>query len=307
MSWGDYLISFLKEARNSVLIAAPFIRSAALSRLLESIPESVDTRIITRWRPADVLSGASDLGVYDIAEARSIPLLLRNDLHAKLFITDDQCIVGSANVTETALGWRQPPNLELLVRVDPFSSGIETFVEKLIAGSVRATRTHQHHLTKLVEQLSSSSFMRSKQLTRGEPKSSALPPNWVPRTMNPEELYDVYSLGHEADVSRTTLSRMLDEVAQFGVVPNLSEPDFIAWIASSIIQTPLVQGVLDRIDREGSVSEAALVQLFNNIEIEEDNSPHAVLRTLQRWLTYFLADSYETKPESLRLIRAKRI
>lgn len=307
MSWGDYLISFLKEASNNVLIAAPFIRSAALSRLLESIPESVDTRIITRWRPADVLSGASDLGVYDIAEAKSIPLLLRNDLHAKLFIADDQSIVGSANVTEIALGWRQPPNLELLVQVNPFSSGIEAFVEELITGSVRATRIHQHHLARLVEQLSSSPPTAFNEVSKGETTSSVLPPNWIPRAMNPEELYDVYSLGHEADVSRTTLPGMLEEVARFSVIPNLSEPEFIAWIACSIIQTPLVQGVFEHIGCQGSVNEIALTQLLNNIGIKDDNSPRAVLLTLQRWLTHFLEDSYETTPESIRLMRTKRV
>ena len=70
-----------------MLIVAPFIRSQALARLLDSIPDGAETIIVTRWRIGDLLAGASDLGVYDLAEAKRIPLFLRPDLHAKLFAT----------------------------------------------------------------------------------------------------------------------------------------------------------------------------------------------------------------------------
>ena len=72
---------------------------------------------MTRWRLADLLAGVADLGVYDAAVAKGAHLYLRYDLHAKLFVADDRCLVGSANVTDTALGWRSPENLELLVTV----------------------------------------------------------------------------------------------------------------------------------------------------------------------------------------------
>ena len=111
---GDDLTSLLSSAERSALIVAPFIRTAALSRLLDSIPDVVETSVATRWRPADILAGASDLGVFDLTEDRSVPLLLRHDLHAKLFAADDRCLVGLANVTAAALGWRTPSNLELL-------------------------------------------------------------------------------------------------------------------------------------------------------------------------------------------------
>jgi len=44
-------------------------------------------------------------------------LYIRQDLHAKFFAADDRCLVGSANVTSAALGWREPANLELLIPV----------------------------------------------------------------------------------------------------------------------------------------------------------------------------------------------
>ena len=94
---GDELSSLLSGAQQNVLIVAPFIRSEAFSRLLDSIPIGTKTTVVTRWRLADLLAGTSDLGIYDLSESRSIPLYLRHDLHAKIFAVDDTCLVGPAN------------------------------------------------------------------------------------------------------------------------------------------------------------------------------------------------------------------
>ena len=305
---GDDIISLLTEAEREVLIVAPFIRSSALARLLQSIQESVDILVVTRWRPADILAGASDLGVLDLTETSSIPLLLRHDLHAKLFVADERCLIGSANVTDTALGWRAPSNLELLTPADRSTPGISTFLTELRSGSVRATRNHQVRLRELVEQLRLKQSFIVPETADDENTPGLLAPNWMPDTMNPDELYAVYARGAEADVSRAALPGMIDELTRLGVSPGMDESEFRAWVSSSVLQTPVVVGVLRRIEVEGSVNEEALAQLFDEIGVDRsEHGPREGLRTLQRWLTHFLSDGYETTPESIRLIKAKEI
>ena len=305
---GDDIIALLARAKRDVLIVAPFIRSSALARLLQSIQESVDILVVTRWRPADILAGASDLGVFDLTEANAIPLLLRHDLHAKLFVADDRCLIGSANVTATALGWRVPSNLELLAPADRSSPGIKTFLTELRSGSVRATRNHQVRLRELVEQLRLKHSFIVPETANDEDTPGLLPPNWMPATMNPDELYAVYARGAEADVSRAALPGMVGELTRLSVSPGMDEFEFRAWVSSSILQTPVVVGVLRRIEAEGSVNEEALAQLFDEIGVDpNEHAPRQGLRTLQRWLTYFLSDGYETTSESIRLIKAKEI
>ena len=150
---GDDLTSLLSLAKHNALIVAPFMRSEAFSRLLESIPVGTETAVVTRWQPADLLAGASDLGVYDLAESRTVPLFLRNDLHAKFFAADDMCLIGSANVTNTALGWRTPANLELLIPVARRTDHVVKFEEALFAGAVRATAGQRNHLETLLKKL----------------------------------------------------------------------------------------------------------------------------------------------------------
>ena len=136
---GDEIVSLIVGGGSSVLIVAPFMRSGALRRLLDCIPVGVETVVVTRWRIEDLLAGASDLGVYELAEVKGVPVFLRPDLHAKFFAVDDRCLVVSANVTDTALGWRKNTNLELLIPADRADEPVVEFEKQLFDGTVRAT------------------------------------------------------------------------------------------------------------------------------------------------------------------------
>ena len=80
---GDKIATLLSTANSSALIAAPFIQLETLERVLDCITEGVEILVVTRWRPADLLAGVSDLDIFDLTETRGIHLYLRNDLHAK--------------------------------------------------------------------------------------------------------------------------------------------------------------------------------------------------------------------------------
>ena len=170
---------FFASPNRTVLIVAPFMRSGALTRLLDSIPDGTDIQVVTRWRPADLLSGASDLGVYDLAESRAAPLYLRHELHAKLFAADDMCLIGSANVTDTGLGWRSPANLELLVPIARTADHIVEFEAALLAGALRATAEHRDRLEELIEKLRGLPVLIPGREDDGS-TMGLLPPSWVP-------------------------------------------------------------------------------------------------------------------------------
>ena len=301
---GDDITSLLCSAQNSALIVAPFMRSEALSRLLDSIPVGTETTVVTRWRPADLLAGASDLGVYDLAESKKIPLYLRQDLHAKFFAADDRCLVGSANVTLTALGWRTPANLELLTPATRTADHIVEFEEMLLAGSVRATAEQRDRLEELLERLGRLPTVASE--IEEETAIGVLPPSWVPRARNPEELYLVYS--GDSDVSRTTLQTMQEDLRQIGAIPGMDADGFRAWVAATINQAPLVSRVIQCIEEKGEMTESVLYDLLVEIGADiNEYRPRDVLKVLERWLTYFLPMQYETARDSIKLIRAKKV
>ena len=163
---------------------------------------------------------------------------------------DDKCLVGSANVTDTALGWRTPANLELLIPIARTAPSIIRFEEQLFAGAVPATAQDMQRLRDLVDRLASQASIVIAEVADDQTTPGLLAPDWAPRTMNPEELYLVYA-GDVDRVGRRALNAMRDEIARLGVAPGMSEGDFRAWVAASITQTPLIRGVTQRIDEQG--------------------------------------------------------
>ena len=307
---GDLVAELFASAEREVIIVAPFIRSAALARLLEAVPEGVRTKIVTRWRPLDILAGASDLGVYDIAEAQGISLLLRYDLHAKLFVADERCLVGSANVTAAALGWREPRNLELLAAVSRQTAEVREFEATIIATSVPATAAERDQLIDLVARLRDRLGVQKEVLAESEDNSpSLIPPTWVPRASNPEDMYAVYRRDFD-EVSRTGLPALQKDLSFLGLAPGMTEEEFNASVAFAIAQAPVVEGALLLIDTTGDVAEPEFVDLLRHVDAEADlpaGSAADLLVVLQRWLSYFMPDGYETAPASIKLIKAKPV
>ncbi|MCY3554656.1 MAG: phospholipase D family protein [Gemmatimonadetes bacterium] len=304
MKLGDEVSSILNGAKYNVLIAAPFIRSEALIRLIDVIPTDIETTVVTRWRPSDLLSGVSDLAVYDLTVSHGIPLFVRQDLHAKYFAVDDECLVGSANVTLTALGWKTPANLELLTTVSRNSDRMKEFESSLMSGAVKVTAAHHARLEHLLKKLKESSvdFTNAQMISALKP----LPPNWVPKSRNPEELYSVYC--GNLDVIRSALNTMKDELLVIGALPGLDEDGFRAIVAATIAQSPLIDRVIRQIDSEGQVSETELHAILTAVGIEEGKyNPRDVLQVLERWFSYFLSDHYETASDSIKLIKAQKI
>lgn len=304
---GHRVRDLLGTAEREVLVVAPFIRSAALERLLDAAPAGVNTTIVTRWRPLDVLAGASDLGVFDIAEARAIRLLLRHDLHAKLFVADDRCLVGSANVTAAALGWREPTNLELLAKVSRRTAEIREFETTLLQTSTPATAVERDLVLELVERLRARLGSESSILAATEEVPSLVPETWVPRVGNPEDLYAVYCGDLDA-VSRVARPTMAEELVQLGLAPGMSEDEFRRRVALAMADTPVVRKVLSLIDETGDVTESEFKELLDQVRADQPSASVAdSLVVLQRWLSHFMPDNYETTQETIRLIKAKRV
>ena len=101
---------------------------------------------------------------------------------------------------------------------------------------------------------------------------------------------------------------MHQEIREIGTIPGMDEYGFKAWVAATISQTPIIDCVIQRIEKEGHVTEGALREVL--AEVGVDTSMYRardVLEVLKRWLTYFLPEKYETAQDSVKLIKAKNI
>lgn len=304
-SLGEEVAALLGGASRRVVVVAPFMRSAVLGRLLSDVSPDVEVTIVTRWRLADLAAGASDLGVFDVARKKEAGLYIRQDLHAKFFAADDRCLVGSANVTSAAFGWREPANLELLIPVERTVAEVVAFEADVLRRAVPASRALRDCLAKLLEDDrvwsvgETEAFRRSADL-------DVLAPDWIPYARNPEELYAAYC--GEGDVSRIARETMLQELRTIGVPPGLSREEFRTWVGASLSGSVLVGAVLRRIDEVGQMTEADLAQVMGGMGVAaEDRQAREVLEVLERWLTCFLPTEYETARDSVKLVRSRRV
>lgn len=302
---GDEIVRVLSTANTEVIIVAPFIGESAFSRLVDVLPSDIDSRVVTRWRPEDVLAGVSDLRILDIAKARGIPLFLRNDLHAKLYVADNKCLVGSANVTETALGWRTPSNLELLVPVDREDLIIREFIDDLFRNPVLASDLHRDRLQRLFDDVRQQGNFEISSVVDASPPS-LLPASWTPTIKTPEDLYALYS-GDEQRVLRSAIDVTRTELQRFRVPCGLNEANFRLWIGAMLSQVPIVEKTTNYIEQSAYISESTFHDLLSNVGVDAEEYPvRDRMMVLQRWLEYFLAGDYELVADSVKLVRSRR-
>ena len=97
---------------------------------------NVEKKLVVRFRPDDILSGASDLELYPYCKQHGWNLYFRLDLHAKTYIFDNvRCIVGSANATGSGLNIRGTGNYEISTACLLEPTDIKA-LERLLLGAV---------------------------------------------------------------------------------------------------------------------------------------------------------------------------
>src|SRR6266581_2818799 len=144
--------SLCSSATSEIVLAAPFIKAATLSRLLERVKANVRIDCCTRWIPEEIASGVTDLEVWEVLKGRAnARMFLRANLHAKYYRADTKCLVGSANVTSSAFGWRPDFNLELLTSVEDGS--LAAFERDMFEPAIQVTEELYQAVRALVKQM----------------------------------------------------------------------------------------------------------------------------------------------------------
>ena len=202
-----------RKASHATIIA-PFIKTDALRSLLDVIPARASVRCVTRWLPAEVAAGVSDLEVLDVLEVRGAhELLLVDRLHAKLYIADNHCLAGSANVTRSGLGeTNDAGNIEILVDTDLNDPAVVAVLRSIESDAIPATRSMADAVRRLAEVLP-------------EAPSLAFNTAWHPVSRHPEQAYRLYSdppTGFLSAADRTLLA----DIARSNLSPGLHEREF---------------------------------------------------------------------------------
>lgn len=304
---GDQLLELVSSAKKRVVLVAPFIKVDALKRVLDAIPISAGLHIdcVTRWRPEDIVDGVCDLEIFEVITDRENAQLWRHpNLHAKFFRADQSCLLGSANLTGRALGWRLPTNLELLVELDMGRHELQKWERSLMSSCVSVTA----ELRDLIAH-------QAADLAAQRPKTTSIDVEhdddpgfrWIPLCPSPERLFKVYA-GEldEAKMVRSAFEFAQRDLRTLGPPKGYSEEQFLEYVADRLQQLEVVQKVVSA--SSSGVSDSQATELIADyIDVSSMIGPTDAWRILKQWMMHFFPEQYRIEVGQEVLVKGRTI
>ena len=273
---GDMLESILGEAQD-VVIAAPYIKANALSRVLANVGVDVSLVCVTRWQMQDIALGASDVECRTLVKELGGVFKLHPTLHAKYYRADEKILVGSANLTYSALGWSAEPNLEILCT----------------AGTDFDANAFERQLLDDSREISNKEFARWQSIERIDFHSSLLSVStspylgtWRPLTRNPENFLLAYKGLIDEIASTDEQQAALRDLDALQVPVNLTDEQVENWVSRCLLASQFVQTVLQMRNADVIADANTLANAYNLSITDARRS----IETVQIWYRYLMSD-----------------
>lgn len=309
VSPGDGILELVRAANDRVIIAAPYIKSRALRRLLDVVPETVlECICITRWLPEDIASGVCDLDIlYDVVGARGGRLMVHPHLHAKYYSNGHRVLVGSANLTARGLGWHTPSNVELLVALPAEFAGLAEWEHSLLSSAVQATEELREHIRRQADTLKEDEAARRLPEVENDAAMEAEQTLWVPQCPIPDRLWQVYG-GRGADTMvSSAFEAAQEDLTALSPPQGLTQDLFTAYVAGILKQMPLLIEI-DKLAAAGLTDTKAREFLANRLGSTDHESEYdQVWRVVKKWLVHFFPDIYRLETGQEVLVKGREL
>ena len=111
----------LETAQKTLIIFSAFVKSQAFEWLVpQIIDKHLKVKIMARWDINDLLSGVSDLSIYERCKELKWEFRVNTALHSKLYLIDSSIgYLGSNNLTGAGLGLNTNNNIEFSTEIRP--------------------------------------------------------------------------------------------------------------------------------------------------------------------------------------------
>lgn len=135
----EKIIDEVSQTKDSFQIISAFCKLNTVKNLIDkNIQNDISSKkLLVRFRLEDILSGVSDIELYEYCKQNGWDFYIRFDLHAKTYIFDKKrCILGSSNLTGRGLDFEINGNYELSDFVEIDKSDIDK-IDVLFDNSLR--------------------------------------------------------------------------------------------------------------------------------------------------------------------------
>lgn len=304
ISDGERIKALLEKAEKRVLLCAPFIKAKVLQTVLSVVPTSVPVRIVTRWRVSEVAAGVSDLEVFAVSNERpNTELALLDDVHAKLYLADDECLVGSANLTGSALGWSARSNIEILVSVDPAETYVAFLLQRLEM-AIPVTPEIHAELQTAVATMHFTTLDEAQDMTRSEGFCVSA---WLPCCAAPDKLYDIYINSETTVVVGGTKDDGLSDLRDLHIPLGLRQTEFESAVQDTLLFMPAFARIIGVVP-QGLTDTRGVAHIQESRPDLTAEDAQKQWRIVRDWIGVFFRDQFEIAPNSfITRLRSRQV
>ena len=101
--WQDTFIKLLRNAEEKIYLSSPFIKENIAKLIVDNKQSKVDCKILTRFTLPNIRGGGLDLTAVKHFQNANFSQKNISNLHAKIFIFDNQAVITSSNLTNGGL------------------------------------------------------------------------------------------------------------------------------------------------------------------------------------------------------------
>lgn len=289
---GKFIGSLAGQARDRLTVVAPFIKRKALERLVSEVGNTISLTVITRWSVDEICAGVSDLEVFDFLRERpGSRMLLHPRLHAKVLLVDDAtAVIGSANVSDAALGFSEQSNAEVMAVLRPVPNRLFLFLLRLERECVPATEELRRQFEEAENTVSRPTSYPTIEMPVASIQAPVAP---FPRFRNPEGLYRGYvSVVEFSD--HETRAAVLDDLLVLALPDGLDEPRFRSGVGVALLADGFVSAFDRFVAQPRYFGEMADWLKRSGLLPDADHEDRNLyLQSLIRWLRHFLPCRYQ--------------
>ena len=172
--------------------------------------------------------------IIDVLEQRgNFTLSLVDNLHAKVYVSGQRCLVGSANVTLSGLGEAEDRNnIEVLVEATIDNPGVASTLTSISRLQRTANQTLAEAARRLANRLPSTGNINDAE------------EYWYPRSRSPDRAYRLYSQPPLGFVGKAD-EILLQDLARTNLPPGRSQPNLRTAVCTLLPDIPLAGALLD--------------------------------------------------------------
>ncbi len=274
-------MSHLCSGARHFIIAAPYIKADALTRILADVNEAASLICVTRWNPHDIAVGASDTECRAIVTKRSGSFQLHPSLHAKYYRIDDAVLIGSANLTRSAMGWSTEPNLEILCH--PSDDFDACAFQECLLEDAREISDDEFACWESITKIGAQSNVT---ITDYQP----LLDTWRPATRDPRHLEFSYQGKEDEIASFDEQQAARRDIQTLLIPPDLNDEQVRMWVSTCLLAAPFTNTVIQLYGMEASSAYRSLAETYSLDLTEARRS----METVQNWIAFLAPEILPT-------------